>query len=61
MRKLRLKEVKNQRRESSRPGTPVGRQHILREITGWWRKICHKEAAPGLMRESFILGMLPVG
>ena len=36
-------------------------EHILREITGWWRKICHKEAAPGLMRESFILGMLPVG
>ena len=26
-------------------------EHILREITGWWRKICHKEAAPGLMRE----------
>ena len=27
------------------------KEHILREITGWWRKICHKEAAPGLMRE----------
>ena len=47
MRKLRLKEVKNQRMESSCPGTLVGRQNIYSEKS----QSDGGGGAPSLMRE----------
>lgn len=46
MRKLRLKEVKNQRMESSCPGALVGRQNIYAE-----KSQSDGGGGPSLMRE----------